>query len=123
MVKTVATDDGELKAVEYQNIIAVVINALHELNQKMLNAGSARLEEQNKQLEVLEQRINALENDSTWNPRTRKSGGQVCDLKTNPKGCDTPVVDKTPPNLTLVAIQSSNQENVSVATIGDQIFV
>lgn len=54
---------------EYPNLLAAVISALKDMDAKMLNAGSARLEKQQDQIAILELRIAALENSEVWDAR------------------------------------------------------
>ncbi|MBP6910655.1 hypothetical protein KBC03_03565 [Patescibacteria group bacterium] len=69
LVKTVGEGPTALKAVEYPNLTAVAITALKQINTMMLNAGSAKLAEQERQIQILEKRISELELGNVWDPR------------------------------------------------------
>lgn len=55
-------NDGEMvKVINYEALLAAVIEALKEIHTNLLDAGEERLWEQRDKIEVLDRRITALE--------------------------------------------------------------
>lgn len=67
LVKTFNTEEyGMIKAVEYPNLAALLVQAVHRLHDLMLDAGEERLADQRSDIEELSWRVQALENGKKW---------------------------------------------------------
>lgn len=51
----------DIKVVNYQSLIAIILQGMHEIHSKLLDAGTTRLNEQREDIEKVYWRVDALE--------------------------------------------------------------